>query len=335
MTTPSLAAVLIVRDEADVLHDCLASVSGVVDQIVVHDTGSLDTTIDIARQFGATLSAGPWTGDFAAARNAALAGCRCDWVVSIDADERLDVHGDLRTALVDTSADVFNVEVHNLHHAMPYVHLAPRVLRAGAVRWSGRVHEQPVRLDGAPPLVDALAPAVASLRHLGYADVDRQTTKSRRNADIAASELASLESGPRSDGAQISYAALDLARSLMSAGDIEAGVAALERVRRQWPTTVAARSATDALARHHLAVGADVVVLGLAQELRVQGADPSYCDWLTAQALAQLGRFDEAWELLHPIDIVIDTDGRRYPQEHVARMRSLLHEVIHAQRLAG
>lgn len=335
MSRPSLAAVLIVRDEADFLHDCLASLTGVVDEIVVHDTGSTDDTMDIAKRFGVTWSTGPWSGDFAAARNAALDGCRSDWVLSIDADERLTAAGALRAVLGDSTADAMTIAVHNLHHAMPYTHRAPRLLRTAAVRWAGRVHEQPVRLDGTAPRVADLEPAVASLRHLGYADEAAQRAKSHRNAEIAASELAALEADRRADDVQVSYAALDLARSLMSAGDTEAGIVAFERVRRYWPAAAAARSATDALARHHLAAGDDVVVLGLAHELRTQGADESYCDWLTAQALAQLGRIEEAWELLRPIETVIDTDGRRYPPEHVARMRSLLEQVIHTQRLAA
>ena len=75
MTTrsrPSLAAVLIVRDEARCIARCLDSVRPWVDRMVVLDTGSRDDTIAIARDCGAEVSEMAWPDSFAAARNAAL-----------------------------------------------------------------------------------------------------------------------------------------------------------------------------------------------------------------------------------------------------------------------
>ncbi|MEM6795690.1 MAG: glycosyltransferase [Acidobacteriota bacterium] len=86
---PSLAAALIVRDEERFLGDCLASLKGVVEDIVVVDTGSRDGTREIAEAAGARLFHFAWCDDFAAARNAALDACRSDWVLYIDADERV------------------------------------------------------------------------------------------------------------------------------------------------------------------------------------------------------------------------------------------------------
>ncbi|MGH9533599.1 MAG: glycosyltransferase [Terriglobales bacterium] len=87
---PTLALSLIVRDAAADLAKCLASVEGVVDEIVVADTGSRDDSIAVARRHGARVIPISWDNDFAAARNAALAECRADWVLSLDADQRLD-----------------------------------------------------------------------------------------------------------------------------------------------------------------------------------------------------------------------------------------------------
>ena len=80
---------MIVRDAAESLAACLASVREVVDEMVVVDTGSEDDTVAIARAAGAVVHHLPWPGDFAAARNAALRWVTADWVLVLDADERL------------------------------------------------------------------------------------------------------------------------------------------------------------------------------------------------------------------------------------------------------
>ena len=85
----SVTALLIVKNEEHNLTDCLASLSGSVDEIIVVDTGSEDGTVNIARDFGARVLHFRWTGDFAAARNFAIASCSTCWALYIDADERI------------------------------------------------------------------------------------------------------------------------------------------------------------------------------------------------------------------------------------------------------
>lgn len=86
---PRLSLCMIVRDEAANLERCLDSVAGLADEIVVVDTGSQDATPDIARRRGARVLEHPWTGDFAAARNAALRTATGGWILTLDADEEL------------------------------------------------------------------------------------------------------------------------------------------------------------------------------------------------------------------------------------------------------
>jgi tetratricopeptide (TPR) repeat protein len=85
----SLSVCLIIRNEAEVLSRCLASVAPLADEIIVVDTGSSDSSRDIAHQFGARLIDWPWQDDFAAARNVSLAAATQDWILVIDADEYL------------------------------------------------------------------------------------------------------------------------------------------------------------------------------------------------------------------------------------------------------
>ena len=102
-----LTACLIVKDEERMLGACLESVRDAVDEIVVYDTGSSDRTVQVAREAGATVVEGEWQDSFAIARNAALAHAKGEWVLSIDADERLQADPDaLRAQLADPESDI-------------------------------------------------------------------------------------------------------------------------------------------------------------------------------------------------------------------------------------
>src|SRR5258708_5724494 len=78
---PRLALSMIVRNGGPDLPCCLESVRGIVDEIVIADTGSTDDSTANAKSFGATVIRVPWENDFAVARNAALQHTTADWVL--------------------------------------------------------------------------------------------------------------------------------------------------------------------------------------------------------------------------------------------------------------
>jgi glycosyltransferase involved in cell wall biosynthesis len=84
-----LSATLIVRNEAKYLGDCLESLRPFTDERVVVDTGSTDNTREIAAGHGARVHEFAWTEDFSEARNHALSLARGEWVLYLDADERV------------------------------------------------------------------------------------------------------------------------------------------------------------------------------------------------------------------------------------------------------
>ncbi|MBU1071667.1 glycosyltransferase family 2 protein, partial [bacterium] len=89
MKRKTLALCMIVKDEEATIGQAIKSALAVVDEIVVGDTGSSDNTRLIAEGYGARVIDVPWEDDFAAARNAVLSEARCDWILVLDADERL------------------------------------------------------------------------------------------------------------------------------------------------------------------------------------------------------------------------------------------------------
>ena len=85
-----VSACLITKNEAANLPGCLSSLRGRVDEVVLIDTGSDDETVQIAAASDCVVGHYPWNGDFAAARNCGLDQATGDWILYIDADERLD-----------------------------------------------------------------------------------------------------------------------------------------------------------------------------------------------------------------------------------------------------
>lgn len=82
-----LSVAIITKNEEDRLPECLASVS-FADEVVVVDSGSTDRTVDIARESGAVVHVEPWQG-FGRQKQLAIDRCRHDWVLVLDADERV------------------------------------------------------------------------------------------------------------------------------------------------------------------------------------------------------------------------------------------------------
>lgn len=86
---PRLSVAMIVRDEAELLPEFLDAVNDWVAEVCLVDTGSRDGTVAIARDRGCRVFSFPWCDDFAAARNESLRHCTADWVLVLDADERI------------------------------------------------------------------------------------------------------------------------------------------------------------------------------------------------------------------------------------------------------
>lgn len=81
---------MIVKNEEDVLERCLEGIAGLMDEIVIVDTGSTDRTKQIAFKYTDKVYDFAWVGDFSKARNFAFEKASCDYIYSADADEIVD-----------------------------------------------------------------------------------------------------------------------------------------------------------------------------------------------------------------------------------------------------
>ncbi|GAA4965573.1 tetratricopeptide repeat-containing glycosyltransferase family 2 protein [Kineococcus glutinatus] len=335
-----LSACLVVRDEAARIGACLDALTGLADEVVVHDTGSTDGTLDALRRRDVVLVEGTWADDFAAARNTALRAAHGEWVLSLDADEVATADGPaLRARLATCPERRLLVTIVNEGPAPAggYAFTAVRLFRREGARWRGRVHERVVHegvvhegvVPGAPA-EGALPEELLTLQHSGYATAEALQRKGRRNAALAQRALDELLASADPDPRELAALALDLGRASMGAGQLQRAVDAFEAVRDATGAGLLWQQATDYLARLLLGAGQPDVALVLAEQLRGSGAGAEHCDWLRAQALAQLGRVAEALDLLAGITRLVDTAGRRQDLRLVEELRVLCREVLAA-----
>lgn len=342
---------MIVKNEAENLPHILASLVGVVDEVVVYDTGSTDDTVAIARAAGCRVHLGHWDNDFSRARNAALDLTRAEWVLIVDGDDRVVGNAAALRAYLsgDTGAfpgappvraiDFIQLRVLNVSATDEERHslLSLRIARRDGVRWHGRVHEM-MQLPGQEPGIGRilrLAPGVLHIRHTGYNDEQVRRSKGVRNLELAQAQVDELVAGlnenptagpdnPDSpDLNAVSRAVLDLGRSLLMVGRRQEAVEAFETVRELAAGGVLQAQAIALLAQTLLDTGGhDEAALLLVDELRCCGfATAQFCDWLAAQGLARIGRRPEALELLRGIDEIIEPVGNRLPLESVMLAR--------------
>ena len=86
----TISVCMIVKNEEDKLARCLDSLKTIADEIIIVDTGSVDSTKMIAKGYTDKIYDFEWTGSFSDARNFAFSKAGCDYIYSADADEELD-----------------------------------------------------------------------------------------------------------------------------------------------------------------------------------------------------------------------------------------------------
>ncbi|HEX5557086.1 MAG TPA: glycosyltransferase [Gaiellales bacterium] len=191
----TLSLCMIVKDEEEMLPGCLEPLRGVVDEMIVVDTGSTDRTVEIAESYGATVVHFPWNGSFADARNASIEAASGDWLIYLDADEHMEADDarHLRALLGRTWREGFYLVETNYtggsDAGSAVTHMALRVWRnRPQYRFAGRIHEQ--KTHTMPTyLPERFETARIRVRHYGYLNQRiAAKDKSRRNIQLLEQE---------------------------------------------------------------------------------------------------------------------------------------------------
>ena len=184
----SISLSMIVKNEEKYLEGCLESVKDVVDEIVIVDTGSTDRTKQIALQYDAIIHDFTWVNDFSVARNYAKTKCSGDWILYLDADERLDPLSKKEIHNIVSSnhkagyfCQVLSIDNETgRDHSIKYTRLFPNHPQ---IIFVGKVHEQiqPSLIQNGLPLLNS----EILINHIGYniSKAEKQN-KARRNLNL-------------------------------------------------------------------------------------------------------------------------------------------------------
>lgn len=155
-TVAPLAVIVITKNEANNIAACLNSVA-FAQEIVVVDSGSKDGTVEIARSCGATvIETADWPG-FGPQKNRALNAAKSEWVLSIDADERIPdaLRNEIQAAISAATHDAYSMPRlssfcgYFIRHSGWYPDHVVRLFRRNRGRFSDdQVHERVIIRQG-------------------------------------------------------------------------------------------------------------------------------------------------------------------------------------------
>jgi tetratricopeptide (TPR) repeat protein len=294
----NLSACLIVKNESQFLAQCLESVKGIVDEIVVVDTGSTDDTVAIAESFGAKIAHFEWCNDFSAARNVSLNEATGQWALWIDADEALDARSVemIRQAIVRPHFGGYNLEIVNfVADDKPEEQFVHRLLRLFQRR-EGVKFVEPIHEQIAPSLKTLGLPWMhlpeARLWHYGYKhEVMESKGKIERTLAILEARLNENPNDP--------FQWFNLANTHIVAKNYEQAAAAAEKtVSMMAPTDEFAPLAYQVWMTSLCELGNPLAAAEVADLARERGTESILIEFESANALAKLGNWERALEAI-------------------------------------
>jgi len=207
---------MIVKDEEHTIAEALDSVDSIMDEIVICDTGSSDTTVAVAEQYGITIVNDPWQNDFSRARNMAIDATTCDWIFWIDSDDRLEESSlePLQRLWREGSPQgaAFCI-INDRDYAAPVEFIQVRLFpREQGIRFEQRVHEQ-IMFNIARQKIPFSRHPEIRIHHTGYKDKETHRKKAERNKPLLIAEIEEKPDDPT--------LLLSLADCLITLGEID------------------------------------------------------------------------------------------------------------------
>ncbi len=188
---PRLAACIITRDEADRIEACIRS-AAFCDEIVVVDSHSTDGTREIAEALGARVIERDWTG-YRSQKEFAVRGCECDWVLCLDADERVsdELRGEIERLRAGGFAGFSGWSIPRitdyfgqfLRHGNAYPDRLVRLFDRRRGGWVGREIHENTRVEG------RVGRLRGHLLHYSYRSLTDHEQRMLRYADLMAESL--------------------------------------------------------------------------------------------------------------------------------------------------
>jgi glycosyltransferase involved in cell wall biosynthesis len=149
---PTISAVIVSCNEAELIEGCLESVASWVDEIVIVDMESTDGVVEIATRYGARLFTHRRLPYVEPARNFALSQARCDWIILLDPDERVCAPLAVELMRLAKAGTCDAVAIPRIQRAFGAVLRSPgaqdtshiRFFRRGSIEWPAEIHGVPI-----------------------------------------------------------------------------------------------------------------------------------------------------------------------------------------------
>jgi glycosyltransferase involved in cell wall biosynthesis len=149
-----LSVIIITKNEALNIRECLESVKW-ADEIIVVDSGSTDDTVAICHEYTAHIYSHDWPG-FGVQKNRALSYATGEWVLSLDADERVtpELHAEIVAVINNGSLDGYEIPRLSsfcgryMHHSGWYPDYVNRLFRRGHGRFTDDLVHERVIISG-------------------------------------------------------------------------------------------------------------------------------------------------------------------------------------------
>jgi len=190
-----LSVIIICKNEERVIEETLSCIQGWADEIIVLDSGSSDSTVEIAKKYTSQVFETDWPG-YGIQKNRALGKASCDWVLTLDADERVsqELKSEIsRTIQRQPAQDGYRIPVKLLYFGKYVKSLLKNKPLILFKRHKGKfndlaVHES-VLLDG------NIGTLKKHLLHDSYESLPHQIQKLNRYATLWAQERPAINNG--------------------------------------------------------------------------------------------------------------------------------------------